>query len=137
VCEAHPACYNGSAVKGDDIEKLHAIGAYVRDHILPSIGACLLFAFHAYIFLKRAKERAVMKLVDKEVTPGVHVVVELADAKLKAGAEVDIKVLLVPALDKIAELIPGHFEDSVIAEAKEKLALLIAPPSAPEAAPSA
>ncbi len=66
-----------------------------------------------------------MKIVDnKEVVKNVHVDVEVADAQLKALVAVDVVVIAGPLLDKIAELIPGHFEDGLIAEAKAKLAAL-------------
>ncbi len=72
-----------------------------------------------------------MKIVDnKEVVKNVHVDVELADAQIKASVAVDVLLVAGPVLDKIAELIPGHFEDALIAEAKVKLAELAAAPKA-------
>jgi hypothetical protein len=72
-----------------------------------------------------------MKIVDnKEVAKNVHLDVELANAQLAVAMKLDVLVVAGPILDKIAELIPGHFEDGLIEEAKKKLAELAAAPSA-------
>lgn len=72
-----------------------------------------------------------MKIVDnKEVAKNVHVDVALENAQLKASVALDVLVVAGPILDKVAELIPGHFEDGLIAEAKVKLAELAAAPKA-------
>lgn len=72
-----------------------------------------------------------MKIVDnKEIVKNVHVDLEIANAQLALAVKLDVLVVAGPVLDKIADLIPGHFEDGLIAEAKVKLAELAAAPQA-------
>ncbi len=72
-----------------------------------------------------------MKIVDNvEVAKNVHLDLELANAQLALAVKLDVLVVAGPILDKIAEILPGHFEDPVIAEAKVKLAELAAAPKA-------
>lgn len=48
------------------------------------------------------------------------------DGKLKLEVDVSALALAGPFLDKIHSLLPGHFADSLIEEAKQKLADLAA-----------
>lgn len=43
------------------------------------------------------------------------------DGKLKIELQVSAAALLVPALEKLKEVLPGHFEDALIDAAIEKL----------------
>lgn len=67
-----------------------------------------------------------MMLVDQKINDNVEVKVEAVDAKIKASVEFAYLIVAGPMLDKIAELIPGHFEDALIASAKAKLVELAA-----------
>lgn len=71
-----------------------------------------------------------MQLVDKKIGENVEVGAKIEDSKLKLEVDVALLQFAGPLLDKIADLIPGHFEDALIAEAKVKLAALSAAPSA-------
>lgn len=70
-----------------------------------------------------------MKLIDQEVVKNVHLKAEVVNAQLQVGVALDLIAVAGPLLDKIADLIPGHFEDGLIAEAKKKLAELAAAPA--------
>lgn len=66
-----------------------------------------------------------MQLFDTKVAGDkVELKGEISGAKLVLTQQVDMLTLLAPALDKIKELIPGHFDDDLIEEAKVKLAAL-------------
>lgn len=65
-----------------------------------------------------------MQLFDQKIGENVEVKGEISEAKLKLSQEVSVLVLINPVLDKIKELIPGHFDDDLIEEAKKKIAAL-------------
>lgn len=67
-----------------------------------------------------------MDLVKQKIGENVEASAKIEDAKLKLELDVSILAVAGPLLDKVAELIPGHFEDGVIAAAKQKLADLAA-----------
>lgn len=70
-----------------------------------------------------------MKIVDnKEVAKNVHLDVGIEGGNLVIAEKIALVAVAGPLLDKIAELIPGHFEDAIIAEAKKKLEDLAAQP---------
>lgn len=65
-----------------------------------------------------------MELVDQKLGNSGEVKVKIENAQLQVVAALNLSVLAGPVLDKIAELIPGHFEDGLIQEAKDKIAAL-------------
>lgn len=67
-----------------------------------------------------------MDLVKHVIGAGIDASARIEDAKLKLELDVGLLVVAGPLLDKIAALIPGHFEDALIEEAKKKLADLAA-----------
>ena len=70
-----------------------------------------------------------MKIVDnKEVAKNVHLDVGIEGGNLVIAEKIALVAVAGPLLDKIAELIPGHFEDAIIPEAKKKLEDLAAQP---------
>jgi hypothetical protein len=67
-----------------------------------------------------------MELGKQKLGAYVEASEKLEDGKLKLELDISFLAVAGPVLDKLAELIPGHFEDALIAEAKQKLAELAA-----------
>lgn len=51
-----------------------------------------------------------MKILDKELSPGVHAKVEIVDAKLQVVLSGDAELVAA----KVKEMIPGHIDDVLL-----------------------
>jgi hypothetical protein len=75
-----------------------------------------------------------MDLLEKQLGKHVELKLGLEGGELKLAAEIAIVDIMGPLLDKVKELIPGHFDDALIDAAKEKLAEMAGKPKEEAAA---